>query len=451
MKKVNLVLSCLSLLSIMTACKDPSGSGSEDGKTKISFFGWGSAEEQENFQILIDEFMKDNPDVKVVYSAASSTSYMTTLKNKGKNLPDVFYMPDYEFMQWADSGRLLSLDDYMKNEEIESMWDLSTEMYRYDRDTYKLGVGDLYGLPKDLGPYAIVYNKTLLQKIIDEKGLSIGLPDKDIPMTWAQFIDYLKAITVNVDGKDVYGIGYYELMAAVYSNNADFFDKDVKKQTITDQNFIDAVQFIADLSVKHHVAPSADEQSSQNSFQRFLNQGCVFTFMGPWDCKQFWNDLSFEFDIVPTPVGPAEGAKSTSWVGSVAYCVAANTKEKEASVRLAKYLACSEKSNIMNYQLGQAIPNIEEYAVNNYIEGEGLEGRQLMPSNRKLFVDIVRSNQYVQGKNRSRYYTYDNTCLDNLEENLNVVYQGSKTAEELLKSYAEKYQKELDESNEYLN
>ena len=63
MKKVNLVLSCLSLLSIMTACKDPSGSGSEDGKTKISFFGWGSAEEQENFQILIDEFMKDNPDV----------------------------------------------------------------------------------------------------------------------------------------------------------------------------------------------------------------------------------------------------------------------------------------------------------------------------------------------------------------------------------------------------
>ena len=452
MKKLSLLLSSLSLLTLMTSCTGSNSSlTNPDGTTTISFFGWGSAEEQENFQILIDEFMKDNKDVKVVYSAAPSDSYMTTLKNKGKNLPDVFYMPDYEFMQWADSGRLLELDEYMNNEEIEAMWDLSTSMYRYDRDNYKLGTGSLYGLPKDLGPYAIVYNKDLLQKIIDDNKLTIGLPDKDVPMTWDQFVTYLKAITGNVDGKKVYGIGYYELMAAVYSNNADFFDENVKTQTITDKNFIDAVQFIADLSVKHKVAPTADEQSSQNSFQRFLNQGCVFTFMGPWDCKQFWNDLEFEFDIVPTPVGPAEGAKSTSWVGSVAYCIANNTKKKDAAVRLAKYLACSEKSNKMNYQLGQAIPNIEEYAENQYIQGEGLEGRQLMPANRKLFVDIVRGNSYVQGKNRCRYYTYDNTCLDNLEENLNAVYLGEKTAEELLKGYAAKYQEELDESNEYLN
>lgn len=452
MKKMSLILSSLSLLTLMTSCTGSNSSlTNPDGTTTISFFGWGSAEEQENFQILINEFMKDNEDVKVVYSAAPSDSYMTTLKNKGKNLPDVFYMPDYDFMQWADSGRLLAIDDYMSSEEIDSMWDLSTSMYRYDRNTYKLGTGSLYGLPKDLGPYAIVYNKDLLMKIIDEKQLDIGLPDKDIPMTWDQFVTYLKAITGSVDGKNVYGIGYYELMAAVYSNNADFFDADVKKQTITDKNFIDAVQFIADLSVKHKVAPSADEQSSQNSFQRFLNQGCVFTFMGPWDCKQFWNDLTFEFDIVPTPVGPAEGAKSTSWVGSVAYCINANTKKKEAAVKLAKYLACSEKSNVMNYQLGQAIPNIEEYAENQYINGEGLEGRQLMPANRKLFVDIVRGNEYIQGKNRCRYYTYDNTCLDNLEENLNAVYLGTKTAEDLLKSYASKYQEELDESNAYLN
>ena len=452
MKKMSLILSSLSLLTLMTSCTGSNSSlTNPDGTTTISFFGWGSAEEQENFQILINEFMKDNEDVKVVYSAAPSDSYMTTLKNKGKNLPDVFYMPDYDFMQWADSGRLLAIDDYMSSEEIDSMWDLSTSMYRYDRNTYKLGTGSLYGLPKDLGPYAIVYNKDLLMKIIDEKQLDIGLPDKDIPMTWDQFVTYLKAITGSVDGKNVYGIGYYELMAAVYSNNADFFDADVKKQTITDKNFIDAVQFIADLSVKHKVAPSADEQSSQNSFQRFLNQGCVFTFMGPWDCKQFWNDLTFEFDIVPTPVGPAEGAKSTSWVGSVAYCINANTKKKEAAVKLAKYLACSEKSNVMNYQLGQAIPNIEEYAENQYINGEGLEGRQLMPANRKLFVDIVRGNEYIQGKNRCRYYTYDNTCLDNLEENLNAVYLGTKTAEDLLNSYASKYQEELDESNAYLN
>ena len=458
MKKILLLFLVLTLSIVITACnKDDEGSEpqsdivEEDGTTAVTFFGWGSAEEQENFQTLVNEFMKDNPTIKVVYSAADSGSYMNVLKNKGKDLPDVFYMPDYEFMQWADSGKLLSLDSYMTEEEIASMWELSTEMYRYDRETYTLGQGTLYGLPKDLGPYPLVYNKDLLKAIIQEKGLDLELPDPNVPMTWDQFVEYLLAITGEHNGKKVYGIGYYELMAAVYSNNADFFDAEVKNQTITSKNFIDAVQFIADLSVKHKVAPSADEQSSQNSFQRFLNQGCVFTFMGPWDCKQFWNDLNFEFDVVAPPVGPAEGAKSTSWVGSVAYCVSANSKRKEAAVKLAKFLACSEKSNVMNYQLGQAIPNMISIAENQYLEGVGLTGRQLMPANRKLFVDIVRGNQYVQGKNRCRYYTYDNTCLDDLEADLVVVYQGLKTAEQFLKGYAEQYQEALDESNEYLN
>ncbi len=454
MKKLFGLLLLFTLLFTVSACGDKTGGSGEenkDGTTTISFFGWGSAEEQENFQTLINAFMEENEDVKVVYSASSSETYMNNLKNKGKNLPDVFYIPDYEFMQWADSGKLLALDEYMTSDEIDSMWELSTEMYRYDRDTYTLGTGSLYGLPKDLGPYAIVYNKDLLKSIIAANNLSIGLPDPDVPMTWNAFVDYLKAITGTHEGKKIYGIGYYELMAAVYSNNADFFDEDVKKETISSPNFIEAVQFIADLSIKHKVAPTADEQSSQNSFQRFLNQGCVFTFMGPWDCKQFWNDLPFEFDLMPTPVGPAEGAKSTSWVGSVAYCISANTKKKEAAVRLAKFLACSEKSNLMNYQLGQAIPNIKEFALNQYLEGVGLTGRQLMPTNRKLFVDIVQGNEYVEGKNRSRYYVYDNTCLDDLEDNLNVVYQGNKTAEQFLKDYAKNYQEALDESNEYLN
>ena len=36
-------------------------------------------------------------------------------------------------------------------------------------------------------------------------------------------------------------------------------------------------------------------------------------------------------------------------------------------------------------------------------------------------------------------------------DNLNVVYQGNKTAEQFLKDYAKNYQEALDESNEYLN
>ena len=163
MKKLCMLFLFLVLSLVVMACGDDSDDNivNEDGKVVLSFFGWGSAEEQENFQQLIDAFNEENEDIEAVYTGTDSGSYMNDLKNKGKNLPDVFYMPDYEFMQWADSGKLLSLDSYVTQEGIDSMWELSTEMYRYDRDSYTLGKGSLYGLPKDLGPYAIVYNKDL--------------------------------------------------------------------------------------------------------------------------------------------------------------------------------------------------------------------------------------------------------------------------------------------------
>lgn len=455
-RKTKSLVATFSLLTLLVGCGGTSESVDEansdpNKSTTISFFGWGSAQEQENFQTLINQFMVDNPDIKVAYSATDSGNYMTTLKNKGNSLPDVFYMPDYDFLQWADSGRLLDISSYVTDEEINSVWDLSTSMYRYDKDTYTLGKGSLYGLPKDLGPYPLVYNKTLLKKIIEEKNLSISLPDKENPMTFTEFRNYLKAITGDYNGKNVYGIGYYEMMAAVYSNNADYFDATRKKETISSKNFIDAIQFVADLSIKDKTAPTANEQSSSNSFQRFLNQGCVFTFMGPWDCKQFWEDINFEFDIVPCPVGEVAGSKSTSWVGSVAYCVSNKTKKKEAAIRLAKYLALSDKSNQMNYQLGQAIPNKKQMAEGDYVNGVGLSGRQLLPENRKLFVDIVKGTDKVQGHNRVKYYAYDNTFIDDLEDNLSDVFQGNQTAEAFLKGYAAKYQKGLDESNENMN
>lgn len=450
-KNKKMITSLIIASTMLFSCTGKTDSDVDSKSTTISFFGWGSAEEQSNFTELLNQFMEDNPDIKVTYTASPSSNYMNTLKNKGNNLPDVFYMPDYEFLQWADSGKLLDLSSYVKDDEIASLWKLSTDMYRYDRASFTLGKGALYGLPKDLGPYPLVYNKTLLQKIIKEKNLDISLPSGDDPMTFTQFREYIKKITGKVDGKDVFGIGYYELMAAVYSNNADFFDDSRTKQTIDSKNFIDAVQFVADLSIKDHSAPSADQQSSQNSFQRFLNQGCVFTFMGPWDLKQFWNDLSFDFDIVPCPVGEASGAKSTAWVGSVAFCVSNKSKKKDAAVKLAKYLTLNEKANRMNYQLGQAIPNLKNMAETDYINGVGLTGRQLMPENRKLFVDIVNGTSKVAGHNRSRYYAYDNTFLDDLEDNLSGVYQGSITAEDFLKGYAPKYQKGLDSSNDNMN
>ncbi len=429
-----------------------SSSPSTTTKTTIEFFGWGSAEEQENFQTMVDEFMVLNPDIKVIYSATSSDSYMTTLKNRGSSLPDVFYMPDYEFMQWADSGKLYDMSDSVTQDELNSVWSLSTDMYRYDSSHKTLGAGSLYGLPKDLGPYLLCYNKTLLEKIISEKGLSISLPDATVPMGWNTFRDYLKSLKyTDSTGKTVYGIGEYEMMHAVYSNNANYWDNSVKTEMIDSQNFKDAIQFIANLYLTDGVMPSPSDQNSLNGYQRFLTGGCLFNWIGAWDFKALWEGTDFDFDVIPTPIGTAAGAKSTSWIGSVAYSVANSSLHKDAAMRLAKFLTFSEDAAKMNYELGQAMPNVKSVALSDWLKNTDLSGRKLNPANKQLFIDTVTGTDYSFGKNRARYYLYDNTPIDDLEDSLDPVWSGSKTASQFLSSYASTFQSELDDSNSNLN
>lgn len=455
MKKWKL-LPCLCLFGASLTLASCGGEDETGGKTLIKFFGWGSAEEQQNFQIMINSFMEDNPDVKVSYEATSATNYSKLLTNKARNLPDVFYMPDYDFLQWVSAGKLLDISSYVTEQELEDVWPVARTMFKYDSSTKQLGQGDaLYGLAKDLGPYSLVYNKTAMQNIINTKNLkgkdgnALQLPSATDPMSWGEFVEYFKMFKDNEYG--AYPLGYYEPMHAVYSNNADFWSADTKTTAINTKNFKDAIQWIADLSLVHGIAPNSKEAKASNGYQRFLNQKCLVTFMGPWDQKAYWNSIDFDFDIMPTPYGTAEGAKSTSWIGSVALsCRNFNKneeKKKEASIRLAKYLTIGEKCAKMNYQLGQAMPNLMNMAKTDWINNVGLEGRQTLPEHKNVWLDIATGTEKVTYHNRARYYLYYNSSYDDLISNIaDNVNTGLKSASDYLDEYASEHQASLDEN-----
>ncbi|MCS6734609.1 extracellular solute-binding protein, partial [Proteus terrae] len=54
--------------------------------------------------------------------------------------------------------------------------------------------GALYGLPKDVGPFALGYNKDMF------KEAGIDLPDTDTPYTWDEFVEVSKQLTKDSDG-----------------------------------------------------------------------------------------------------------------------------------------------------------------------------------------------------------------------------------------------------------
>lgn len=432
----------------------------------ITFYGWGDAPEQANYQRMINQFMEENPNIIVSYSADNASTYMTNLRNRANDLPDVFYMPDTEFLSWADSRRLLALDSYFTTSELNDLWPESVDKYYYNRNTTLLGKdngGSLYGLPKDLGPFTLVYNKTLLNQLMqdlnaEQQAFVLSKLSSTVPMTFQDFVDVTKLLDRNPND-NIFGVSHYEIQAAVYSNNADFFSADQSVQQITSANFVQAMQWIADLTLVHRVMPNADQQAATNGYQRFFTGNAIFSFLGPWDLNAIWNTSSIEFDILPVPVGPAEGARSTAWVGSMSYSISASTQAPEAAVRLAKFLSYNEAAQRRFYDLGQQVPNLVAMATGEYLNNpiftrDGLEAnvnisRKSMPESRAVFVDIIdgfkNESDIIGGKSRAQYYTYDSLWYDFFLESLLNMWNGTETAQQTMNRISPQFQVYLDE------
>ena len=189
------------LLMLFPGCRNtqnPADGGSNGKKTVISFAGWGSLAEKKVFTAMIDQFEKKHEGVKVNYQHIPGTQadYLVKLISllASHKMPDVFYIHSDEFYSWVDAGRLENLTPYFEKSQTASetkVWDKSLNIFRYNSSAKQIGTedGNLYGLPKDLGPWAMVYNKTLFQA----KG--VPLPDPKVPMTWSQFVNVCKKLT----------------------------------------------------------------------------------------------------------------------------------------------------------------------------------------------------------------------------------------------------------------
>lgn len=441
-------------------------------KVKIEFWGWGDPAEQSNYQTLVNQFMAEpgNENITVNYVGNTATNHMNKLDNTNKkNLPDLFMLSDYDFYGWAADGMLKDITASVSEEELSAIWTQAVEEYYYNPKTKALGKGEgakLYGLPKDLGPFTLVYNEDLLKKQAAANGVTneeiATLLNPKQAMTWAQFRDLLKRLQKGL-GDNQYAISHYELEAAIYSNDAAFFTDDAATSLITDKKFTDALQFIADLDLVDHVMTPASG-SDVDGFSRFSGGQCIFSFMGPWDCAQFWSfeSVNFKTNILPVPYnGENPDAKSTTWVGSMAYCIGANTKSDKAAaaLRLAKYLSMNETAQRKFYELGQQVPNIVSMAKDEYVndtrgllqwkEGDKKTGAK-DPVDRSVWLDTIdgfSETDKIGGKVRSRYYTYSSGWLTSFQDYLTQqgFWTGAKTAAEVCGEYNKTFQDALDQ------
>jgi multiple sugar transport system substrate-binding protein len=406
-----------------------------DLETEITLMGQGNDSEKSIVTKLLASFNKVYPKVKVNYISVPPAEYsqkLTTLIASG-NAPDIFYAGGADFYRFVTSDVLLDLQPFLDNTDIfnkDNVWPQALDRYRFDGTN--VGAGDLYGIPKDLGPWVLAYNK----KLFDEANVPYP-PAEPGKWNWNDMIDKATKLTkdTNGDGKtDIYGLGYYTLESAVWANGGDFYDPKAGK-VLTDQPaFIEAMQFVADLTLVHKVAPTPDETAAQNPYFRFLDGKVAMFPMGPWDQPGFW-PLPFGWDIAPWPASPNTG-KTATFVGSLGYGISKKTKSPEAAFALASYLGLDPIGQEEAYKLGQAVPNLKDMTQNGFLKMEQA------PANRQVFVDAIDYGRAPLGgdiKDMEWYNTFTSEA--------SKVWSGKETAEKWAKEITPKLQELYDKGN----
>ncbi|MCT4783409.1 MULTISPECIES: ABC transporter substrate-binding protein [Exiguobacterium] len=429
----------LTMSALMTTSLALAGCSSDeagaDGKVELTFMFRGNPEELKAYQATVKRFEEANKDVKVTMVQTAPDQYDTKLKSAiaGRKIPDVFFYNPAQVKAYVNSGVLLDITEAVENSEdvkLDDIWEKGVDKYRFDGKT--LGEGAIYGLPKDLGPFALGYNKTMFEEA------GVPLPDKDKPYTWDEFVDVAKQLTkdTNGDGKmDQYGTGFnvnWALQPFVWSNGADWINEDGTKVTIDDPKFIEALQFFVDQQLKHGITPSIGETQTLDTYQRWLKGQLAFFPVGPWDMAAFKEQLKFEYDLLPWPAGST--GKASGWVGSLGIGVGSTTKHKEKAAELAMYLSADQEGQQALVDAQVQLPNSMEIAETWAAD------TSIQPENKQEFLDLI--NDYGRGFPAEKTYTAE--WYDEFFKNIQPVLDGKTSVEDYVKTAQPKMQKLLD-------
>lgn len=169
----------------LTGC----GGGSSSGDTVLQYWVSGSSDQLDMFTRCTDEFNDTYGKEHGIYVQISQkpiSSYQDTIKISANSTtgPDVYHIGDADFKGWVTAGYISDIQkelDAVKDIDLEDIMATAVNRLRFDASTNTSNEDDpLYGLPLDLQPTAIYYNKTMLE----EAGVTIISVDEENLDKW---------------------------------------------------------------------------------------------------------------------------------------------------------------------------------------------------------------------------------------------------------------------------
>lgn len=276
------------------------------GEPKELIIHWRTnADEMEVFKTQWAKYeeMYPNVDIKEIYTSWDEYDRKTDLLIAGGTPPCLWGpMAARGGRHYAPRGQLMVLDPFVErdNYDFSDFFPGTLGLCQWE--------GHWVGLPMDVWPHVLVYNKSLF----DEAGLDYPSKDwNDKSWDWESLVETAKALT-KVDGGRITQFGMsgigpdrmaFRKFGQSYFAKQDFDAGYAEKFTGNTEAFVDAMQFMYDMVSEHEVAPTpAQSEALQAGAPNLFMTGKIA--MGsffPWSFGSYSEIEAFDWDLAALP------------------------------------------------------------------------------------------------------------------------------------------------------
>ena len=350
-------------------------------------------------------------------------------------LPDTAIMSEAGTLTFAKNGLLADISD-MYGENDSKPLDSLTFKYQ--------GKPVAYSAANEV--LNLWYNEDLLKQVCDKQGLNIAdvtpPASADKAWTWDEFVKVAQELTVDVNGNnalspdfdpdnvDIYGCTVntlpWQLEVWAKSNGGGFYSADGTSCTINSKETTDAIQAVADLSLKYHCAPPVSDASTALSTS--LGSGkVVMATDGAWNVGTYLGpDATFKYSV---GVLPYFKDKVTICTGGP-NVVFASTKHPAEAMEWLKWYYQEENSWDL-IAAGTWMPILDKWYTQSDLTDKWINNPNFPDHDtyKSAVVDYAKNNSQS-----TAWYTVAGTDVFNtsLGNALSYVWTGDKTAQKAM-------------------
>lgn len=303
-----------------------------------------TGKEGDHLKQVAAQFMAEHPDINVELQGISGDVYTKLASEVAAGVaPDISWMAGNWYPSLAKNNMVLDLSPFIQKDKASMDFaDFAPALIEVER------VGDgQYGLPTDVNPVVMYYNTDQFQQA------GVALPDD--AWTW----DKLRENAFKLTKKDQAGkaerwgiasfFGFFDgnfIFPVLWSRGAQVFDRfdGATKPTVKTNEFIDALNWIANLRYVDGVAPPAEAYNGLIGSDPLFANGKAAIALEHRGLENTLQTTSpgFAWNMSIVPQG---SVKRATWLATAGWSILSTTKHPQESWTFLKWLTGPEGMN----------------------------------------------------------------------------------------------------------